>query len=174
MSAVESAPRKSGLAHWWSRTREARWGMGLTSIWLVGFLAFAAVPLGMSIYISFTDWAPISGPFWHAHTIGLKNYATFLSDHVYWHSVFNTIYYAVGSVAVVNLVALPMALLLNQKLRGLNIFRTVFYLPAILTAVAVVLVFRLILFPGTGLVSWVLTKVGAQCDTTQVTCNPVD
>ena len=93
---------------------------------------------------------------------------------MYWHSVFNTIYYAVGSVAVVNLVALPMALLLNQALNGLNIFRTIFYLPAILPAVAVVLVFRLILFPGTGLVSWVLTKVGAQCDTTQVTCNPVD
>jgi multiple sugar transport system permease protein len=67
-----------------------------------------------------------------------------------------------------------MALLLNQKLRGLNVFRTIFYLPAILPAVAVVLVFRLILFPGTGLVSWILTKVGVQCDTTQVTCNPVD
>jgi multiple sugar transport system permease protein len=102
----------------------------------------------MSVYISFTNWAPISGPFWDAHTIGLENYHTFLTDHVYWHSVFNTIYYAVGSVAVVNLVALPMALLLNQKLRGLNIFRTIFYMPAILPAVAVVLVFRLILFPG--------------------------
>ena len=118
MSAVETAPRKSGWARRWSRSREARWGVGLTSIWLVGFLVFAAVPLGMSVYISFTNWAPISGPFWDAHTIGLKNYQTFLTDHVYWHSVFNTIYYAVGSVAVVNLVALPMALLLNQKLIG--------------------------------------------------------
>ena len=108
------------------------------------------------------------------HGSGCKNYETFLTDHVYWHSVFNTIYYAVGSVAVVNLVALPMALLLNQKLRGLNIFRTIFYMPAILPAVAVVLVFRLILFPGTGVVSWFLTKFGAQCDTRQVTCNPVD
>ncbi len=90
------------------------------------------------------------GPSGRPTPIGLKNYETFLTDHVYWHSVFNTIYYAVGSVAVVNLVALPMALLLNQKLRGLNFFRTIFYLPAILPAVAVVLVFRLILFPGTG------------------------
>ena len=178
MSAAETAPRKGGWARrWsrrWSRSREARWGVGLTSIWLVGFLAFAAVPLAMSVYISFTDWAPISGPFWDADTIGLKNYQTFLTDHVYWHSVFNTIYYAVGSVGVVNLVALPMALLLNQALRGLNFFRTVFYMPAILPAVAVVLVFRLILFPGTGLISWILTKVGAQCDTSQVTCDPVD
>jgi len=64
MSAVETAPRKSGWARWWARSREARWGVGLTSIWLVGFLVFAAVPLGMSVYISFTNWSPISGPFW--------------------------------------------------------------------------------------------------------------
>jgi multiple sugar transport system permease protein len=128
----------------------------------------------MSVYISFTNWAPISGPFWQAHTIGVQNYHTFLTDKTYWHSVWNTIYYSVGSVAVVNLAALPMAMLLNQKLRGLNIYRTVFYLPAILPAVATVMVFRLILFPGNGLLSWVLTRVGIQCDTTQVTCNPID
>src|SRR4029453_6859464 len=68
MSAVETAPRKRRWAgrgaRWWLRSREARWGVGLTSIWLVGFLVFAAVPLGMSVYISFTNWAPISVPFW--------------------------------------------------------------------------------------------------------------
>ena len=114
MSVVETTTRKSGWARRWSRSRETRWGVGLTSIWLVGFLVFAAVPLAMSVYISFTNWEPISGPFWNAHTIGLHNYHTFLTDHVYWHSVANTIYYAVGSVGVVNLVALPMAMLLNR------------------------------------------------------------
>ena len=64
MSAVETAPWKRRWARRWSRSREARWGYGLTSIWLVGFLVFSAVPLGMSVYISFTNWAPISGPFW--------------------------------------------------------------------------------------------------------------
>lgn len=174
MAAIGTAAPPSGWARFWRRSHEWRWGFGLTSIWLVGFLVFAAVPLGMSVYISFTNWAPISGPFWQAHTIGAKNYQTFLSDSLYWRSVVNTIYYAVGSVGVVNLVALPMALLLNQKLRGLNIYRTIFYLPAILPAVATVLVFRLILFPGTGLVSWFMTKIGVQCDVSQVTCNPID
>lgn len=154
--------------------QEAAWGFSLISIWVVGFLVFSAVPLAVSIYISFTNWAPISGPFWTAHTVGLTNYHTFLTDAVYWHSVANTIYYALGSVGVVNLVALPMALLLNQKLRGLNIFRTIFYLPAILPAVATVMVFRLIFFPGTGIVSWFLTKIGVQCDVSQITCNPID
>jgi multiple sugar transport system permease protein len=168
--AVPGATRRQ----FWSRTREARWGYGLTSIWLIGFIVFAGFPLAMSVFISFTNWAPISGPFWEAHTVGLKNYQTFLTDRTYWHSIWNTIYYAIGSVAVVNLAALPMALLLNQKLRGLNIYRTVFYLPAVVPAVATVLVFRLIFFPSSGAVSWILTKVGIQCDVSQITCNPID
>jgi multiple sugar transport system permease protein len=174
VAVVEGIARPSGLTRFWRRTREGRWGFGLSSIWLIGFLVFAAFPLGVSVFISFTSWDPISGPFWEAHTVGASNYHTFLTDSVYWHSVRNTIYYSIGSVGIVNLVALPMAMLLNQKLRGLNLYRTIFYLPAILPAVATVLVFRLILFPSTGLVSWFLTKVGIQCDVSQVTCNPVD
>lgn len=158
----------------WARTHDLRWGYGLISIWIVGFLLFAAFPLAMSVFISFTNWAPISGPFWEAHTVGLGNYHTFLTDRVYWHSIWNTIYYAVGSVAIVNLVALPMALLLNQKLRGLNFYRTVFYLPAVVPAVATVMVFRVVFWPSTGLVSWILTRVGLQCNTSLITCNPID
>jgi multiple sugar transport system permease protein len=174
MAVAEGAEGGGQRGHSRVRAREARWGIGFTSIWLIGFLVFSAVPLAMSVYISFTNWAPVSGPFWDAHRVGIQNYQTFLSDSRYWHSVRNTIYYAVGSVGVVNVVALPMAMLLNQKLRGLNIYRTIFYLPAILPAVATVLVFRLILFPGTGLSSWLLTKVGVQCDVSQITCNPID
>jgi len=174
MALAEKAAPTSRRGRKSSRAHEGRWGFGFTSIWLIGFLVFSAVPLAMSVYISFTSWAPISGPFWQAHPVGIKNYQTFLTDRVYWHSVVNTIYFSIGSVGVVNLVALPMAMLLNQKLRGLNIYRTIFYLPAILPAVATVLVFRLILFPGTGLVSWILTKTGIQCDVSQVTCNPID
>lgn len=168
------AVQRTGLRRVWIRTHDARWGYGFSSIWLVGFLVFAAFPLVMSVFISFTNWAPISGPFWQAHVIGIANYKTFLTDRTYWHSVWNTIYYSVGSVAIVNLAALPMAMLLNQKLRGLNFYRTVFYLPAVMPAVATVLVFRLIFFPSTGVVSWLLTRVGIQCDTSQVTCNPID
>jgi multiple sugar transport system permease protein len=164
----------SGRRRWQARLHDLRWGYGLTSIWMIGFLVFSAFPLAMSVYISFTNWAPISGPFWNAHTVGLSNYQQFLTDKLYWHSVWNTIYYSVGSVAVVNLTALPMAILLNQRLRGLNVYRTIFYLPAVMPAVATVLIFRLMFFPGTGLTSWILTKTGIQCDVSQVTCNPVD
>ncbi|HZS94349.1 MAG TPA: sugar ABC transporter permease, partial [Chloroflexota bacterium] len=168
------AVQAGGRQRWLSRTRDARWGYGLASIWLVGFIVFSAFPLAMSVFISFTNWAPIGGPFWKAHVVGLSNYHTFLTDAVFWHSITNTIYYAVGSVLIVNITALPMAILLNQKLRGLNFYRTIFYLPAVMPTVATVMVFRLIFFPSTGLVSWILTKTSIQCDPSQITCNPID
>jgi multiple sugar transport system permease protein len=156
------------------KSREAIWGFGLTSIWLIGFLVFGAFPLIMAVFISFTSWSPLAGPFWQAHGVGLKNYQTFLTDRLYWHSVWNTIYYSVGSVALANIVSIPLAMMLNQRLRGINLYRTIFYLPAIMPAVATVLIFRLIFLPGNGVVSWVLTKLGIQCDTNSITCNPID
>lgn len=156
------------------KRQEIRWGYGFTSIWLVGFLVFSAVPLGLALILSFTDWNPIRGPFWTAHLNGLHNYQTFLQDRRYWHAVWNTVYYAVGSVALVNVLSIPLAMLLNQKLRGINIYRTIAYLPAIMPAVASVLIFRLMFQPSAGVLSWFLTKLHLQCDPTQVTCNPYD
>jgi multiple sugar transport system permease protein len=156
------------------RRQEMLWGYGFTSIWVVGFLVFTAVPLGLGLILSFTDWNPIRGPFWNAHLNGLHNYQVFLQDRRFWHAVGNTIYYAVGSVLLVNVLSIPLAILLNQKLRGINIYRTIAYLPAIMPGVAAVLIFRLMFQPSSGILSWVITKLHVQCDPTQVTCNPYD
>ncbi len=156
------------------RHREVFWGYGFTSIWVIGFLVFSAVPLALAFYLSFTDWNPIRGPFWQANLNGVQNYQTFLRDTRYWHAVGNTIYYAVGSVALVNVLSIPLAILLNQKLRFINLYRTIAYLPAIMPAVASVLIFRLMFEPSSGVLSWFLTKIGAQCNPLQVTCNPYD
>lgn len=157
-----------------SRREEMLWGYGLTSIWVVGFLVFSAAPIIIALFISFTDWNPIRGPFWQAHGNGISNYKTFLSDSRYWHAVWNTIYYAVGSVGLVNIVSIPVAILLNQKLRFINLYRTIAYLPAIMPAVATVLIFRLMFQPSSGVISWLLTKLHLQCDPSQLTCNPYD
>jgi multiple sugar transport system permease protein len=99
-----------------SKQRQERlWGYSFTSIWLIGFLVFSAAPLLISVFISFTDWNPIRGPFWQAHLNGVHNYQTLLQDRRYWHAVWNTIYYALGSVALVNLASIPLAILLNQS-----------------------------------------------------------
>jgi multiple sugar transport system permease protein len=168
---VQAAPARRGKNQ---RQQEMFWGYGFTSIWVIGFLIFSAVPLVLAFYLSFTDWNPIRGPFWTAHLNGIHNYQTFLRDSRYWHAVWNTIYYAVGSVALVNILSIPLALLLNQRLRGLNIYRTIAYLPAVMPAVASVLIFRLMFQPSAGVLSWFLTKLGLQCNPLSVTCNPYD
>jgi multiple sugar transport system permease protein len=156
------------------RRQELRWGYGLVSLWFVGFVLFALVPLGSAIFISLTNWSPVSGPFWQAHVVGVDNYRQMLfHDGRFWHSIRNSIVYALGSVAITNLVALPMALVLNQRLRGLAVFRTIFYLPAILPAVASTLVLRLIFQPGTGLVSALLTAIHVQCDPNSISCTSI-
>lgn len=168
---TQPAPRVPRLSQ---RTKEAGWGAGLVSLWVVGFLTFSLVPLVCAVWISFTDWSPIRGPFWQAHTIGWSNYGTFLHDSRYWHAVWNTIYYAVGSVGLTNIVSIPLAIMLNQKLRGINLYRTIAYLPAVMPAVATVLIFRLIFQPSSGIISWVLTRLHLQCNPSQLTCNPYD
>jgi multiple sugar transport system permease protein len=168
---TQSAPARRPKSQ---RRQEKFWGYGLTSIWAIGFLVFSAAPLITAFYISFTDWNPIRGPFWQTNGVGLHNYQTFVHDTRYWHAVSNTIYYALGSVALVNIASIPLAILLNQKLRSINLYRTIAYLPAIMPAVASVLIFRLIFQPSSGLISWILTKIHTQCDPTTVTCNPYD
>jgi multiple sugar transport system permease protein len=153
------------------RFREVAWGYGLVAIWVIGFILFGLFPLASAVFISLTNWNPVSGPFWQAHLIGGANYNQMLfHDWRFWHSILNSIYYAVGTVAVTNIVALPMALALNQPIKGLAFFRTVFYLPAILPAVATTLIFRLIFLPGAGAVSAFLTLIHAQCNPSSLTC----
>ncbi len=173
VAAAARAPRRR--VHRGARRRqEVMWGYGLVSIWLIGFLLFGVVPLASAIFISLTSWDPVAGPFWQAHVIGLENYNQMLfHDGRFWHSIGNSIAYALGSVALTNVVALPLALLLNQKIRGLAFFRTIFYLPSILPVVAATLVLRLIFNPGTGAVSWVLTSLHVQCDPNTVTCTQI-
>ncbi len=159
-----------------SRTRrqELRWGYGLVSIWLIGFLLFGVVPLASAIFISLSNWDPVSGPFWQARFTGLNNYNQMLfHDGRFWHSIGNSIAYALGTVAITNVVALPMALVLNRKIRGLTFFRTIFYLPSILPAVAATLILRLIFQPGTGALSWFLTTIHVQCDPNTITCTNI-
>ncbi len=176
MSAVATprAPTRARRGVSRSRRQEVMWGYGLVSIWLIGFLLFGVVPLASAIFISLTSWDPVAGPFWQAHFIGLDNYGQMLfHDGRFWHSIGNSIAYALGSVAIANVVALPLAVLLNQKIRGLPFFRTVFYLPSILPVVAATLVLRLIFNPGTGALSWVLTTLHIQCDPTTVACTQI-
>ncbi len=129
------------------------------SPWLIGFLFFTGGPVIASFLISFTDWKIIGTPEW----VGLANYyKIFMGDKTVGVSLWNTFFYTVLSVPLGLIGSLLVALLLNQKVPGTNLFRTLFYLPAVTSGVAIALLWVWILHPEFGLVNLALSMIGIE------------
>jgi multiple sugar transport system permease protein len=120
--------------------------------WLVGFLAFVAGPMVAAFAMSFTDWTILSPP----EFIGLDNYRRLLNDPLFYTVLFNTAYISFLSVPLHLAVALLIALGLNEKLRGVNIYRTIFYLPSQMPIVASALLWLWVFNPDFGLANALL------------------
>lgn len=101
---------------------------------LILFLLFVILPLVQAIYFSLTDWDGISATY---NFQGLKNYKTLLKDTYVLNSVFATLKYTITVTILQNLVALLLALALNQRFRGRNILRTVFFIPSLFSSLVV-------------------------------------
>jgi multiple sugar transport system permease protein len=139
--------------------REAREGFLGILPWLIGFLAFTAGPLLVSFFLSFTQWDIVRPPQW----VGLANYIRMFSDdQLFRTSLGVTFAYVLMSVPLQLVVGLALALLLNAGVRGMNVFRTIFYLPAVLSGVAVALMWIWILHPDLGVANGLLGLVGIQ------------
>jgi multiple sugar transport system permease protein len=141
--------------------RRDRWGYLFIAPWIIGFLVFTAGPMLASIVLSFTDYDMKS-----AQSVGVANYADLLwqsnpagghGDPQFYKSVWNTFYYALFSVPLGLTGSLLLAILLNQKLKGLSFFRTVYYLPSLVPAVASSLLWIWILQPDSGLLNQFLS-----------------
>ncbi len=131
-------------------------GYFFASPWIIGFLIFVVVPLGFSLYWSFTDYRVTSGQ--PAQWVGLQNYVTLITnDDNFRASIYNTLYLTVFGLPLEIAFALFLAVLLNQKLKGEKIFRMAFYLPVVLGFnTAVLLCWRLMLNTGTGIINQLL------------------
>lgn len=153
MAIVAAArPRKPRREHTQAR-REAGWFYLLISPWLLGFLVFTAGPILASSYLSLTHNDPVN---WPPKWVGLANYDLMIHDRLFWQSLKVTIYYTVLAVPLNILFAVLIALLLNEKIPLLSFFRTVYYLPAIVTGVAVALMWQWIFQPSFGLLNGTL------------------
>ncbi|HHY09030.1 MAG TPA: sugar ABC transporter permease [Firmicutes bacterium] len=116
------------------RRLEALEGYLFISPWLLGFLFFTAGPLLASFLMSFTRWNIVTQPRW----VGLDNFSEiFLDDPLFKQSLKVTFIYTVFSVPLQLAVGLALSLLLNKKLRAMNLYRTIFYLPSVISGVAV-------------------------------------
>lgn len=137
--------------------REARAGFLFVLPWLLSLVIFTLYPLAATGYLSFTDYTVLSTPTW----VGLDNYETmFTGDPSFWRAVTNSAYYAFISVPLGLVLSLALALLLNMRATGIGIYRTLFYLPAVVPPVAGTLVFVVLFEPNSGLINTMLRAIG--------------
>ena len=135
--------------------RQLRNGLLFASPWLIGFVFFALYPLVMSIYYSFTAFNVVQPAVW----IGMDNYhELFFEDPLFWKSLYNTLYFTLISVPLCLAFSLLLALLLNQKIPGMSVFRTVFFLPSIVPIVASAVLWLWVLNPDSGLINSLLRQ----------------
>ena len=162
MSAPEAHATTPPLLDRTRAKRRAAWRRrGLVaafmSPWILGFSVFFGYPLVMSAYLSFTHYDLLSSPRW----IGFANYRyLFTTDQTVWPAVKNTLWFIAIAVPLQVLFALGIAIMLSRARRGIGIFRTIFYLPALAPPVAATLGFVYLLNPATGPVNTILGKLG--------------
>jgi len=138
------------------RRKEERQFYLFTSPWVVGVVLFVLGPMLASIVISFTRWDIITAPQW----VGLDNYREMVqADPLFWKCLKVTIVYTSVLVPIQLMVSLLVAVLLNQKVRGLSLFRTIFYLPTVLPIVASSMLWLWILNPS-GLLNFFVRLLG--------------
>lgn len=132
------------------------WGLLFTFPAIVGLAWFMVYPIVMSLYYSFTSYSILGSGKW----IGLVNYQSLWNDQNFWVSLYNTAYFVIFSVPLGIVVALGLALLLNINVRGMSIYRTVFYLPSIVPAVASAVVWAYVFNPQYGVLNNLLRLIG--------------
>ncbi|MGE3269579.1 MAG: carbohydrate ABC transporter permease [Chloroflexota bacterium] len=124
--------------------------------WAIGFLCFVAGPMVAALIISFLDWSMLAPPEW----AGLANYQRLAEDPLFYTVLYNTAYISFLSVPLQLIVALVIALGLNEKLRGINFYRTIFYLPSQMPVVASALLWLWVFNPEFGLANALLNMLG--------------
>ncbi|MDX5567065.1 sugar ABC transporter permease [Streptomyces sp. ID05-04B] len=151
MSPIARTP---GLRRRRRRTTLVGWSFILPNF--LGFAALTLVPVIATLLLAFTEWNSYSTPEW----VGLDNFRRMFDSDNFWAALSNTTYYAVGHIPLTLGASLGLAILLNQKLRGVGFLRTAFFFPYITSLVAVAVVWNMLLSPDVGPVNQLLRAVG--------------
>ncbi|MBI1296150.1 ABC transporter permease subunit [bacterium] len=139
------------------QARQAMWGYFFALPWIIGLLIFWGGPIVASAYFSFTNYEIIGTTRW----LGLANYVrAFTTDSLFWPSLGRTFTFAVFFVPASVGGALLLAAMLNQKLKGTNIYRTVFFIPHLIPAVALAVLWTYLLQPRFGPINMFLRDLG--------------
>jgi multiple sugar transport system permease protein len=126
------------------------------SPWLIGFIVWQGWPFLQSLYLAFTDFKLLNAPTF----TGFDNLRRLWHDAIFWKSLRVTTLYVLGTVPVGNALALFVAMILAQKLRAINLWRTIYFLPSVIGGVAVAVMWSFIFNPDFGLLNLVLSYLG--------------
>jgi multiple sugar transport system permease protein len=137
---------------------DAFWGYAMIAPGLIGMLIFYIWPMFQTFYFSFTEWGPFGDAVW----TGLANYRALFSGPEFLMALRNTLVYTVLSVSITEAIALVLAVLLNQKLRGMSVYRTLYFIPVVTMPVAIGLVWRWLYNSDYGIINYLLGLVGIQ------------
>jgi multiple sugar transport system permease protein len=139
------------------KQKEALLGYAFASPWLLGFLGFTIIPLLTSIYYSFTNYNTLNQP----QFVGLNNYSFLLfNDPLFWRSLGNTMFHVILATPFSLILGILVALVLNAPVKGLGIWRTIFYLPNVVSAVAMALLWVWLFNKDYGLINQFLGLFG--------------
>jgi len=143
--------KKGGLLR-----EEARDGFIFIAPWFLGFILWTAGPMIFSLVMTFTHWSVLSAP----KLAGLDNFRRLIHDDLFYIAMYNTAYYTLIAVPLQQIASLAIAFGLNLKLKAINVFRTVYYMPTIVPQVASVMLWMWIFNPEFGLANYLLGGLG--------------
>ena len=134
---------------------ERRWAVFFLTPSLIGFLVFTFLPVVASLGLSFVKWNLIRAP----EFIGIDNYTRAFRDPMFLRVLKNTVVYTLGTVPSAMALSLALALALNQKIRGVTLFRGLYYLPVVAPMIAVTMVWRWLYNTNYGVINYILSLI---------------
>jgi multiple sugar transport system permease protein len=131
-------------------------GLAFISPWLIGFVVFLVYPIYYTIKISFTKYTGFGEPKW----VGLQNYRDMINDEKFWTAVYNKLYYTALAVPVGVVVAMVLALAMNQPLPEVPIFRAIIYIPSVIPLFTLAFIYQVLMNPTQGIFNRILMWFG--------------
>lgn len=154
-TTIVDVPRSRGRLTWRQREWISAYLFVLPSAVLIA--TFLVFPVIYSFWLSLLNWDGMSP---HLKFVGLGNYGQLLTSSIFWNSMLVTGYYTFVSVPLLMACALALAISLNQKIRGLSIYRTLYFAPVVTSGIAVSIVWLWVYDPTWGIANWALSLVG--------------
>ena len=151
MAAQTSAKKRKPIG-----ANETFWGYIFLLPVILGFIVFTIFPVVMSFYYSLTDYDGVTPP----KFIGIQNYIDLFTNGDFGEALWHTVYFTIGTVPLGTILAILVAVLLNQKIRGLNLYKTAFFIPVIVSYTSIAMVWQWLYNDDFGLINSGLNSIG--------------